>query len=80
MRLSDVGQAAQRTLRARSGGEVCIAQTRKVAMQPWKLKWPRSVGRVDFQLNVCFSDVGQAAQRTPRVRRARGWVVLHCAE
>ena len=50
MRVSGVGQAAQRAprVRARADGEFCILQKRKVAMLPWKQKWPLQRLRIGF--------------------------------
>ena len=64
--------------RARVGGEFCIAQTRTVAMMPWNLKWPLSGGRLDLQVSMRLSDVGQAAQRAlhARARSRVGSLVL----
>ena len=64
---------------ARAGGELCIAQNRKVAMLPWRPKWPLSDGGLGFQVNLRFSQVS-ARRRSVRRARACWWVVLHCVE
>ena len=60
--------------RSRGGACACggfgVVNTRNVGMLAWKLKWPLSCDRLDFQVNmcpgVCFPPL--AMQTSPRAR------------
>ena len=73
-----VGQVAQRTPRARAGGEFCIEQTRTVAMIPWKLKGRLAVA--DWFCKVTCVCQMSVRRRSARCARALGWGGLHCAD
>ena len=67
-----VGQVAQRTPRARAGGEFCIEQTRTVAMIPWKLKGRLTVADWFCKVTcVCQMSVRRRSARCARARVGR---------
>ena len=66
------------------GGARVLSTVEKAAMSAWELKWARSGGRLDLQVNsgsgVCFFIMGNTGLPSPTLarRRVRLWGVRCC--